>query len=96
MLYKNSRLRSLIFVFTLRLILDALAFLHLILRGKFENAKSVIEAHKDFFKMRPDFKHNRRENLKKRVIGHIPTKFRGSILWNYYVKGKKTYAAIFK
>lgn len=95
MLYKNSRLRSLVFVFTVRLILDVLAFLHLLIKGKFDNAKAIIEAHKDFFKMRSDFKYNRRENLSKRVVGHIPTKFRGSILWNYYLKGKKTYAAIF-
>lgn len=95
MLYKNSRLRSLVLAFTVRLFLDVLAFFHLLVRGKFDNAKAIIQAHKDFFKMRSDFKYSRQENLSKRVVGHIPTKFRGSILWNYYLRGKKTYAAIF-
>lgn len=92
MLYKNSRLRSLVLVFTVRLILDVLAFFHLLVRGKFDNAKAIIEAHKDFLKMRSDFKYNRRENLSKRVVADIPTKFKGSILWNYYMKGRKTFS----
>jgi len=92
MLYKNARIRSLLVVFTVRLILDALAFLHLLSMGKFDNAKSVIEAHRDFFRMMPGFRHDRRENLKQRLVTDIPTKFKGSILWNYYVKRKKTYS----
>lgn len=94
MLYKNTPARSLFFVFIVRLILDALAYFHLLVRGKFSNAKSVIEAHKDFFKMRSGFRHDRRENLKNRVVDDIPTKFNGSILWNCYIKGKKTYGRI--
>ena len=96
MLYKNIPTKKLVFVFTVRLILDALAYVHLLARGKFGNAKSVWEAHKDFYKMRSDFKPDRRENMARRVVDQIPMKFRESILWNYYVKGKKTYAAIFK
>jgi hypothetical protein len=92
MLYKNARIRSLLVVFTVRLILDALAFLHLLSMGKFDNAKSVIEAHRDFFRMMPGFRHDRRENLRRRLVTVIPTKFKGSILWNYYVKRKKTYS----
>lgn len=91
MLYKNISGDKLIFVFVVRLILDVLAYFHLLVIGKFENARSVIEAHKDFYKMRKGFKHDRSENLKQRTIINIPTKFKGSILWNYYVKRKKMY-----
>ncbi|MDO5523005.1 MAG: glycosyltransferase family 2 protein [Bacteroidia bacterium] len=91
MLYKNSRRRSIVLVFTVRLILDALACTHLLMKGKLDNAKAVVEAHRDFMKMWPDFRRNRRENLSKRVVGRIPAKFRRSILWNYYVKGRRTF-----
>lgn len=92
MLYKNTPIKSLLVVFTVRLILDALAFLHLLSMGKVGNAKSVIAAHRDFFRMMHGFRHDRRKNLKQKLVIDIPTKFKGSILWNYYVKRKKTYS----
>ena len=95
MLYKNVPTKKLIFIFSIRLMLDALAYVHLLVKGKFGNAQSVVEAHRDFFKMRPDFTFNRRENLEKTVVKDISVKFNGSILWNYYVKGRKTYQSIF-
>lgn len=92
MLYKNIPTEKLILVFIVRLILDVLAYFHLLVAGKFENAHSVIKAHKDFYKMRNEFKYDRREILKQRKVIDIPTKFKGSILWNYYVKRKKMYS----
>lgn len=92
MLYKNGPTRSLPVVFAVRLVLDALAFLHLLFEGKFGNAVSVIEAHRDFVRMMPGFRHDRRENLRQRLVADIPVKFKGSILWNYYVKRKRRYS----
>jgi len=94
MLYKNSRIRSLIPVFAVRSLLDLLAFLHLLLEGKLGNALSVIKAHRDFYRMVPNFRHDRRENIGSRSVAQIPTKFKGSILWNFYLKGKRTFSKL--
>jgi GT2 family glycosyltransferase len=94
MLYKNSRIRSLIPVFAVRSLLDLLAFFHLLLEGKLGNALSVIKAHRDFYRMVPNFRHDRRENIGSRSVAQIPTKFKGSILWNFYLKGKRTFSKL--
>lgn len=95
MLYKNVPANKLYPVFAARYILDALAYMHLLIKGKFGNARAVVEAHRDFLKMAPDYKGNRIENLEKRTVKKIPAKFDGSILWNYYAKGRRTYSEIF-
>ena len=94
MLYKNVPRKELLFIFCVRFVLDVLAFSHLLVKGKFRNAVAVLKAHRDFCKMRPDFKPQRRENLEKTVVKNIPVKFRKSILWNYYFKGRKTFAQL--
>ncbi|MDO5664552.1 MAG: glycosyltransferase family 2 protein [Bacteroidia bacterium] len=94
MLYKNLPLGKLLPIFTIRLVLDLLAYVHLLVRGKFSNANAVVKAHRDFISMKSSFKHNRKENLEKKVSNNISTKFNGSILWNYYMKGRKTFGTL--
>ena len=95
MLYKNVPEAHLTKIFTVRYILDILAYAHLIVQGNFGNAKSVVDAHRDFVKMRPLYKFVRKENLAKTTVNQISGIFGGSILWNYYFKRKKTYRALF-
>lgn len=91
MLYKNAPDANLSKIFFTRYVLDALAYAHLIVQGNLGNAKSIMEAHKDFLKMRPLYKEIRKENLSKAKIKRIPEILNGSILWKYYFKGKRTY-----
>jgi hypothetical protein len=79
-----------------RFFLDFLAFAHLCLEGKFQNAAAVATAYADFLKMRCRYKNIRKENLEKTVITTIPSRFKGSILWNYYVKKKRTFGQLFE
>ncbi|MDR1518156.1 MAG: glycosyltransferase family 2 protein [Dysgonamonadaceae bacterium] len=95
MLYKNVAKDNLLKIFLVRYILDALAYAHLLVQGNFKNAKSVVEAHRDFFKLRPSYKQIRKENLSKTTVKNVPGVLQESILWNYYFKGKKTYRSIF-
>ena len=95
MIYKNVPRGMAFGILSIRFILDFAACLHLLLNGKFENARSVIKAQSDFFKMLPSYRILREENLKKIAADHIETQFGGSILWNYYFKGKKTYQSVF-
>lgn len=96
MLYKNLPKEKFIRIFMVRFFLDLLAMAHLVVQGKFGNAKSVIKAHIDFYKAKADFKSDRKENLEKRSRKIIPTRYSGSILWNYYLRGKRTFSEIFK
>ena len=95
MLYKNVLPNRLFFTFAARCIFDLLAFVHLILKGSFKSARAVIEAYKDFLKVRSRYHINRQDNLKKTVQHKIATQYQGSILLRFYT-GKKTYNSIFK
>ncbi len=95
MLYKNVSSKEFVFVFAARILLDILAFVHLLLESKTSNARAVFRAHIDFLKMRLDFKYDRQKNLEKTKVKNIPTKFGGSILWRYYAKGQKNYSSLF-
>ena len=94
MLYKNVPRRSFFFTFLIRLVFDVLAYIHLIFKGEFKNAYSVIDAYRDFFEMRESYKSIRRDNLIKATQKRIPTQYKGSILLQFY-SGKKTYNSLF-
>ena len=96
MIYKNVPPSLFFSTFAMRYVLDFLAFVHLLLRGNFKNAKAVIKAHFAFLKMRKSYKSIRSENLAKAKITTIPTQYQKSILWKFYVSGKKTYASLFR
>lgn len=94
MLYKNVQTSELKHIFAVRYLLDLLAFAHLVLKGNLRNAVAVVRAHRDFLKMRPSYTSVRRENLRRASVKKIPVQFTQSILWRFYLKGKKTYAGL--
>jgi GT2 family glycosyltransferase len=94
MIYKNVPQRTYRITFITRFFLDAVACLHLLLKGDFGAARAVVCAYRDFLKMRPSFKLLRRENLRMTVTERIPAQYGGSILFDFYFKGKKSFAAL--
>jgi GT2 family glycosyltransferase len=91
MLYKNLpaiQLRRVLFV---RFFLDLLASLHLLLTGKRGNALAVVKACRDFYRMKKMFTNQRNENLALAKVDVLPGVFKGSILYQYYIKGKRTF-----
>ena len=91
LLYKNlpdNRLRP---VFRMRFCLDMLASLRFILRRQWGSFCAVWRARRDFRKMRPDFEKDRQENLRQTVLSPVPEQSSFSLLWQYYVKGQKTF-----
>ena len=91
LLYKNlpdNRLRP---VFRMRLWLDILASVRFILRKQWGSFCAVWRARRDFRKMRPDFEKDRQENLRQTVLSPVPEQSPFSLLWQYYVKGQKTF-----
>lgn len=97
MLYKNlpkSRLRS---VMRWRLLLDYVAALQmLLLQRHFGDFKAVFRARRDFRRWKHNFDDDRKRIAEwRQQTDHDESGIFGdSILWQYYVKGKKTFDAL--
>ena len=92
MLYKNLPEKDLTKVLLVRRFLDWVATLVFLLKGEKQAASAVIQAQKDFKRMRPDFAESRSENMVKTIKRAIPEKVNYSILWKYHAERKKEYA----
>lgn len=93
MLYKclpDSELRH---VLRVRRWLDWLAAVEMLVLGRsWGDFKAVLRARRDFRKWRHDFDKDRAAIQASRVGNVIPERRRFSLLWQYYVKGKKRFA----
>ncbi len=91
LLYKNlpdNRLRP---VMRQRFWLDGLASIQFLLKGQFGSFRAVWRARRAFRRMRPDFAKDREANLRLAVLSPVPEQSTFSLLWQYYIKGKKTF-----
>ena len=95
LLYKNLPDAQLRKVMRLRFWLDALASLKFLLAGQFRSFLAVWCARRDFRRMRPDFEKDRSENLRLATNPSVPEQSTFSLLWQYYVKGKKTWKQLY-
>ena len=91
MLYKNLPEQELNSVMRVRSLLDYLAALQFLLKGDTKNCAAVFKARRDFHKMRPDFDKDRRHIQQIRKNERVPERTNFSLLWQYYVKRKKTF-----
>jgi hypothetical protein len=94
MLYKNLPEKELNSVMRIRWWLDMLAAMQVLVKGDVENFRAVIRANKEFKRMRPDFEADRKRNLERRKVDEVKERRRFSLLWRFYVGGKKTYKEI--
>lgn len=93
MLYKNV-MRHYGLIAFLRFFLDLVAAMQMLLQGKPKNAKAVLEAQRDFWKMKSDFRSCREENKQKTKSVSPEGMYQNSILLAYYLRGKKTFAQL--
>lgn len=89
LLFKNlpkSELRQKIII---RILLDWLSVFYYLLQGKWKLSIAILKAHLEVLKMRDHFR-------KKRTPKNIKNAFTKnySIVWNYYIKGKKKYTEL--
>lgn len=94
MLYKNLPSHQLKRVMRIRFWLDYLAASKFFVGGHFRNAQAVYEARKAFFKLKPSYAEIRQENLQKTILHTIPQVTADSIIFNFYLKGKKKFSAL--
>lgn len=94
MLYKNLPDSELNRILVIRWLLDLVAAIHLLLSGKSANALSVLKAQRDFLRMRKEFAERRKDNLQRTVATDLQGRYKGSILFDYYIKGRKTFSSL--
>ncbi|MBO7592215.1 MAG: glycosyltransferase family 2 protein [Bacteroidaceae bacterium] len=91
MLYKNLPDHELQSVMRVRCFLDYLAAIQFLFKGDTKNFSAVFKARRAFHKLCPDFDKDRHRIRKKRKTERVPERTTFSLLWQYYVKGKKTF-----
>ena len=91
LLYKNLSDDQLKVVMRRRFWLDALACVYFLLTLQFGSCLAVWRGRWAFRKMKVDFLADREKNLRATVVSSNEFLFPKSILWQYHVKGKRTY-----
>lgn len=94
MLYKNLPAEELSEVMMIRAFLDYVAAFVFLFKGQITNAKAVLRARHEYKKLRPAFRTDREENLKKTSVHSIPERIKSSILWQFYMKGCKRFSQL--
>jgi len=95
MLYKCLPEEDLESVMRWRWWLDYLAAWEmLILKRNVGDFKAVYRARHAFKRWKKDFESDRRQIQASRVVKEIPERTRFSLLWQYYVKGRKTFDSL--
>lgn len=89
MLYKNLKPRHLLPIAIVRWFMDYMAALVFLMKGDIKNAKAVVRARWDFYKMKSDFKEKRAHNLEISIAKRIPSAYKGSIVFAYYFLHKR-------
>lgn len=94
MLYKNLPEQELHSVMRWRMVLDYVAALQSLLTGKWGDVKAIYKARRDFRRWKPEYKEIRYNIQQHSISTNIPERKHYSILWKYYVLGKKHYSEL--
>lgn len=90
LLYKNIPSRELFSTMMLRVLLDWVAALRMVLAGQKKDAKAVLAAHRDLLRNRSYWRTSRQAQRQKGNFPDMPGVYRGSIVWQYFVRQKRT------
>ena len=95
MLYKNLPENELRSVMRIRWFLDYLAALQMLfLNRNIDDCKAIFRARKAFKKWLPEFKEDRAEIQRRRIVGRVVERRPYSILWQYYVRGRHRFSEL--
>ena len=95
MLYKNLPDEELCGVMRMRALLDYVAAAKFLLTASWGDFKAVLSARREFKSMRADYADVRRANLAA-ASGEVSGRSSFSILWRYYLLGRKIYSQLEK
>jgi GT2 family glycosyltransferase len=91
MVYKNHEPEGLAKDIFMRLILDGVAGVKFLLSGSFTGCWAIIRAHFNFYRHFGMWKLKREETQKRVIKSKHQEIYQKSIVWEYFVKGKKEY-----
>lgn len=94
MLYKNLPDDTLGRVMRVRAVLDYVAALQALCAGRIGDCKAIIRGRRAFKEWLPEYREVRKSVQNRRKADNVVGIYRHSILWQYYVKGKRTYAEL--
>ena len=94
MLYKNLPHDELRSVMRIRAVLDYVAAFKFLLTGAFGDFKAVLHARREYKRIRDEYKSVREQDLAATTVSVIEERARFSLLWQYYVKGKKHFSQL--
>ena len=94
MLYKSLPSDELRGVMRMRAVLDYVAALKFLLSGAWGDFKAVLHARREYKRMRGEYRVVREQNLAATVAPEIKERSRFSLLWQYYLKGKKHFSQL--
>ena len=89
MLYKNLPPVQWLLVMLIRIPLDYVAAMQMLLSGKWLNFKAVFQARCAFWRLRKQYKAIRAANLRKSEVLYPTTISKRSIIFDYYLLGKR-------
>ena len=94
LLYKNLPDNKLSTVLFIRKLLDGLAAIYFLLKGSLSSVRAVWKAHKDYYKSMEKLIEKRKSVKKLEVNDTNPLILNKSIVFEFYVKGNKTYKSL--
>ena len=94
MLYKNLPSGELRMVMRTRAVLDYVAAIKFLLTGAWGDFKAVFAARREYKRMRSEYKSVREQSLAVAAFPVIEERSAFSLLWQYYVKGKKHFSQL--
>jgi len=92
--YKNMPVNELNKVMRLRLCMDYLAAARFFLTGDWKNTFAVLKARWSFRKLKKIYIPVRQENIAKTTVTTIPEMLPRSLVFAYYLKGKRTFPVL--
>lgn len=94
LVYKNAAPPELYGSVAQRLVLDWVAALRLLTQGARADFRAVLQAHRDFFSNWRYWRQQRRASQPHLRIGERPGVYAGSLVWAYFARGRRTFAAL--
>lgn len=90
LLYKNIPSKELVAALTLRILLDWIAAFRMLLAGQRKDAQAVLDAHADLIRNNAYWRRRRRAQQPKGNFPYISGVYKGSIVWQYFIRQKRT------
>lgn len=94
MLYKSLPVGELRGVMRVRALLDYVAALKFLLTGAWDDFKAVLRARREYKRMRGEYRSVREQNLAAVAVPVIKERSAFSLLWQYYLKGRKHFSQL--